>query len=1145
MTAPDASPAQRLAAEVDASIWVAASAGTGKTKVLTDRVLALMLAGSAPSRILCLTFTKAAAAEMANRLNDRLSAWTTIGQGALVQELEGLTGALPDQKQLAHARTLFARVLDAPGGMRIETIHAFCQSLLRRFPIEANVVPHFDVMDERTSGEALAVARESVLSIARQGDDAELSAALAEVTRLVPEHGFDELIRQLALDRARLGRALAEGYDRFSMALRRLLAVPQNTTAESVVAAACSDDACDAAALRVAADALAASDSKRDRERGRTVADWLSNRQRRAAGFDEYLTVFFTREGERRESIVTKAIAEKMRHVAETLLREAERLETVKRQRAAAALCTATSSLVRLAAALLSLYERHKDERALLDYDDLVLRARELLHRPGIAPWVLFKLDGGLDHILVDEAQDTNPEQWEIVQALADEFFSGLGAREAARTVFAVGDAKQSIYSFQRADPTAFLRMREHFAGRVAAARQRWRVVDLDVSFRSVPAVLTAVDAIFARDDAHAGVALDGAAIHHAPFRAGQAGIVEVWPPVEPDEAPEDRAWALPVEQRRTREPPAKLAVAIARTVRHWLEGDERLEARDRRVRAGDVMVLVRRRGPFVVELVRALKQADVAVSGVDRILLTDQLAVQDMMALGHFLLLPEDDLTLAVVLKGPLFGFDDGLLFELAHRREGTLWSELRRRAGDLLEFAGAHRELAALLARADFVPPYELFAEILGARGGRRAALSRLGPEAADPLDEFLSMALAYERAHGPSLQGFLHWLTVGDVEVKRDLDQRGRDEVRILTVHGAKGLQAPIVFLPDTLQVPTQTPRLIWTESGLPLWRAHKGCTASAADTALASALTRRDEEYRRLLYVALTRAEDRLYICGWGTKSRPSEGCWYGLVERGIAAAPGVEAFDFDSTHLAGADGWTGRGWRLQSAQLVVPRSTERGVAAGAASTALPSWVRQPPPPEPAPPRPLAPSRPRLADPAVRSPLVAEDSPGRLRGRLVHRLLQSLPDIDPAQRRAAAERYLMLPVHGLDAAQRAALIEETLAVLDHPEFAPLFGKGSRSEVPVVGLVNGWALSAQIDRLVVTDEAVLIVDYKTLRPPPRLETDIPEAYLEQLAAYRAAIAAIYPDRQVHCALLWTEGPRLMPVSARLLTERAPLIT
>src|SRR6185437_8335733 len=416
------------------------------------------------------------------------------------------------------------------------------------------------------------------------------------------------------------------------------------------------------------------------------------------------------------------------------------------------------------------------------------------------------------------------------------EFFACEGTRDGARTIFAVGDAKQSIYSFQRADPAKFMAMRAHFE---RAAGEWWRRVPLHVSFRSVAAVLSAVDSVFAGEPANDGVALDGQIIRHIAKRQGDAGLVELWPPIAPEQPAAAVPWEPPLKQRGASEPRARLAQAIAARIKDWLSRGERLEAHDRPIRPSDVMVLVRRRGPFVGELVRYLKKLEVPVAGVDRMILTEQLAVEDMMALAQFLLLPEDDLTLAAVLKSPLFGFSEKELFALAWRRPGKLWAALRGRRDESPAFSRAEAELSALLARVDFVPPYELFAEVLSARGGRRAMLARLGPEAADPLDELLAAALAYERAHGVSLQGFLHWLASGTAEIKRDLDQGARDEVRVLTVHGAKGLEAPIVFLPDTLQMPQKTPPLLWSDDGLPLWLAAREALPRAAQAAFDAA------------------------------------------------------------------------------------------------------------------------------------------------------------------------------------------------------------------------------------------------------------------------------------------------------------------
>jgi ATP-dependent helicase/nuclease subunit A len=1123
------------AADPEASVWVAASAGTGKTTVLTDRLLRLMLDGTDPSRLLCLTFTRAAAAEMSNRLDGELARWATLSDGELVQSLQRLTGAYPNGAEISRARQLFALVLDTPGGIKISTIHAFCQTLLRRFPLEAGVAPEFAVVEERGADELLVEAAQKVLIAGREGSDPELSEALAIVADHTAEERFGELMRAIAAERGKLAHALSDGHMALGQRLAAALGIDSAASVEALVASFCAEDAADEHALRAAVTALAAG-SEADRDYASIIAEWLAAEPgSRPALLPSYAAVFITQKGEVRTRVISVAAAKAAGcDAASILAAEAQRALRFRQTRAAIVVRDATCAIVRLGEALLREYAEAKRLRGVLDFDDLVQAALELL-RDGVAPWVLFKLDGGLDHILIDEAQDTNPEQWEIVRLLAEEFFAGAGARERVRTVFAVGDPKQSIYSFQRADPQAFLRLRQHFAERVSAANQRWIELPLDVSFRSTEPVLQAVDAIFSRAEARHGVALDGGVIRHVADRTGHAGLVELWPPVAPakdDEAEDD----LPVVRKRVAEPYARLARAIAATIAGWLDAGERLPARDRVIRPGDVMVLVRRRNDFVGELLRALKRAAVPVAGADRLVLTEQLAVQDLVALGRFLLLPEDDLNLAAVLKSPLFDLDEEALFDLCYARDReTLWNRLRLRSETKSELRVVAERLMAWLARADFVPPYELYSEILGAAGGRRALMHRLGPEADDPVEEFLDLALAYEREHAPSLQGFLRWLTAAETEVKRDFAARPRDEVRVMTVHGAKGLEAPIVFLPDTMAVPDHKVALLWSEDGLPLWKPPGDHAASHYVAQKQAWRDRQMQEYRRLLYVGLTRAQDRLYIAGWQTKQAPQDLCWHTLCRIGLSGS--AKSFDFDTRALIGeAEGWSGQGLRIENAQSARP-VREMPPAQRQVDDAVAAWSTRPPPPEPDPPRPLFPSRPSGDEPPALSPLKIAGRDRFKRGLLVHRLLQSLPELPQHQRDAAARRFLALPVHALPAPEQEEIRRETLAVLDHPGLAPLFGPASQAEVPLVGLICGQAVSGQIDRLVVTDDRVLIVDYKTMRPVPASEDDVAPLYLRQLAIYREALARMYPGRAIDCALLWTQGPLLMQIGAATL--------
>lgn len=1133
--------AQREAAGPRASVWVSASAGTGKTRVLIDRLLRLMLDGTDPARVLCLTFTRAAAAEMANRLNEELARWATLRSGALAESLQKLTGRLPDDATLRRVRQLFARVLDVPGGIKIETIHAFCQALLRRFPLEAGVPAEFAVIDERSAREALIEAGERVVAAARDGHDPRLAEALAVVARHAPEERFGALMAELAAERGKLRQILGKGHAEMHRRLCAALHLPPGTTEKTLVSAFCAEGAGDEAGLRSAAAALL-NGSCTDRERGAVLAAWCGAPGRREEMLAAYTGKFLTAKGEIIQRLITQDAARRACCDAGAILAaEAERVKKFREAEAATVLVEASCALIRLGGALMDAYADRKRVRSVLDYDDLVSAALDLLRRPGAAPWVLFKLDGGLDHILIDEAQDTNSEQWEIVATIAEEFFAGEGTRDRPRTIFAVGDAKQSIFSFQRAEPRAFLDMRRHFEERVTDARQNWRVVPLEISFRSTEPVLRAIDAIFRRETAHDGVAFDGSEIRHVAARAGHAGLVELWPPAVPQSEEPPDPTALPIVRQRITEPRTRVASAIAATIRRWLEQGEMLEARSRPVRPGDVMVLVRRRNEFVGELLRALKQRGIPVAGADRLILTEQLAVQDLVALGRFLLLPEDDLTLATVLKGPLFDIDEETLFDLAYGRgDDRLWSRLRSGAIENPKLRHAAERLSGLLARADFVPPYELYAEILGAEGGRRTLLERLGMEAEDPIEEFLGLALGYEREHVPSLQGFLRWLVAEDTEVKRDFGVRQRDEVRILTVHGAKGLEAPIVFLPDTMQLPKQPETLLWTErEKLPLWRPRRDLAIPLYNAERQALRARQLQEYRRLLYVALSRAQDRLYVCGWQTRETPKEVCWHALCHAGLAEI--ATPFAFDATTLIGADGWSGEGLRLAGAQTARP-ACEPAPEAARTGQLLPYWVSEPAPSEPDSPSPLAPSRPSEAEPSTLSPLAANGRDGFKRGLLAHRLLQSLPELPAEERDGAAQRFLALPMHRLPANEQYEIRRETLRVLRHPDFAALFGPDSLAEVPLVGLIGGRNVSARIDRLVVEEDRVLIVDFKTLRPPPAVEQEVPPLYLRQLAIYRAALARIYPGREIRCALLWTEGPRLMPISPEILAGYLP---
>ncbi len=1135
---------QRKAAEPGDSVWVVASAGTGKTTVLTDRSLRLLLAGSRPERLLCLTFTNAAAAEMANRIAERLAQWAVMPESDLTGALDDLLGRAANDEERELARRLFARVLDTPGGMRIMTIHAFCQSLLRRFPLEAGIAPHFELLDERRSDELLMEARDELLGEAGEAEDTAFARALDHVGERVNEQDFADLLGDITHARGRIGELLLRhgGLDGAIAALRARLGLRPDESAVQISAAGVANALFDAPNLRRAAAALVQGSEKTDGPRGRLIADFLTaNEAERAARLDDYAKAFLTKGGTVLANLATKQVVKILPDVVEILQREAERILELKRRLKAAELVEATKALLALGHDILERYRRIKEGHVALDYDDLILAARDLLRRPGIAPWVLFKLDGGLDHILVDEAQDTNPAQWEVIKALAEEFFVGEGAAPGPRTVFAVGDAKQSIFSFQGADPGAMAKVRDHFHRRLANIGRQLEDVPLSISFRSSEAVLSAIDAVFAQPNAKNGVALDGGEIAHQAARVGQAGRIELWPLAEPADREAAPEWRPPRERRAGDSPRERLAKLIARRIGDMIERKELLESRGRPVRPGDFLILVRHRDALVESLLREMKNRAIPVAGNDRMRLGEQLAVMDLIAFGQFLLLPEDDFNLAVLLKSPLLGLDEDALFDLAtNRGERSLWGELQRRA----EFAEARKFLGEGLAKADFLPPYELYADLLGRLEGRRKLLERLGPDASDPIEEFMNLALAYEGEHVASLQGFLHWLGRDDIEIKREGEPSGPGLVRIMTVHGAKGLQAPIVFLPDTLYQSTKSPRLLWldeSESELLVWSPRVEDDDPVAAAARARAKAAREEEGRRLLYVALTRAEDRLYVCGWRGANRPAADCWYETIRQGLAGLAQPTPFDFRAE--LGKGGWAGEGLVLVQPQTGAPVSdADHPRGTRPIDKPMEPWARTLPLPEPRPSRPLSPSR-LGEEPPVLAPLGGTGDQRFLRGRLIHRLLQTLPDLPPADRAGAARRFLDRRGAELPRAVRAEIADETLRLLADPAFSALFGPGSRAEAPIVGeLADGLVISGQIDRLLVSEHEVLIVDFKTNRPAPRTAAETAQPYLRQMAAYRVALGKIYPGKSIRCALLWTEEPRLMELPAGLLAGLAP---
>ncbi|MEO0398473.1 MAG: double-strand break repair helicase AddA [Pseudomonadota bacterium] len=1156
---------QTRAASPAVSAFVSANAGSGKTRVLTTRVARLLLSGVAPSRLLCITFTKAAAAEMADRLFTLLGEWSLADDAALAEALSAIGAPLIDitpptneKAALARARRLFAKALETPGGLKIQTIHAFCETVLKRFPLEAGVAPGFSVIED---ADALRLQNEAVDRVLAATDrDDENEKALRRLADTRAPGSIRALLLSAINDAKRRTRLSA---DDFPERLAEALGVSANTEPHDLIADL--DNHIDASAIAGLAGALLVGGKKAQGfGEALSVYDKTAQSAERFALLQE---VFFTQKGSPRAKLLDKA--------AKTAAPQAEALEESLRAAInafvdavrAATILQDTLALARLVSAGAAGYEKAKAGRAGLDFDDLIDKTRALFADSNRADWVMYKLDQGVDHILLDEAQDTSPEAWRVIEAPLREFFSGAGARGndgggdgrgdgdgGHRTFFAVGDQKQSIYSFQGADAALFEEKAQDLGAQISAAAP-FANVPLRLSFRTSAPVLEFVDALFADETVLDGVSVDKP-LTHGVFRDEAPGLVELWPLTPRPERADLKPWDAPLNALTAESPERKLASAIARRIKDWLDTGETLEP-GRPLRAGDVMILVQSRGALFREMIKALSQTGVPAAGADRLTLMDDQAVKDLFSFARAVLFDGDDLSLAETLKSPFFNYSDESLFDLAYGRKGALATALRSRAKEEPRAAAILEDMSAAAHVARTEGPFGFFTHLLetGAPSGRKRLLKRLGEPARDPLNALLGLALDFEQSHPRSLTQFLLWAERRGADVTRDAENAS-DVVRVMTAHKSKGLEAPVVFLLDAHRRRTRAePFLDLGPRGaaLPIAAPAGGADCQASADARTRAKRLDSEEYRRLLYVAATRARDRLYICGVEDgrggdphAPPPAEKSWRALAEDAFGR---LEA---DGANIETDTLWDRPILRYEK-RSPVETAGDSGIASPTTNptptTTTPAFLERLAPEE-KPAKRLQPSRlaDRFeADETDASPLdrqretlpisPAERPDALLRGRCLHRLLEISSANAGPEWTPRADRLLAALAPATSLETRAAWREEAAAVLNDPTFKDVFGPAALAEAAIGGkLENGVQLSGQIDRLLINPDEILIVDFKTNRPPPRRAEDAPTAYLAQMGAYAALMAAVYPGRKIRTALLWTFEARLMELPENL---------
>ena len=1127
---PDATTrgAQNRASDPAHSAWVSAHAGSGKTHVLASRVIRLLLDGVPPSRILCLTFTKAAAANMSARVLKTLAEWAVADDDTLRAALASM-GA-NDRIGLDVARTLFARAVETPGGLKIQTIHAFCERVLHLFPFEANVPSDFRVLEQTEQAELLAGARSAALAYLSEHSD-DTRSALARVADGTWDGGFIALVNEMLGHR----RTIAASTPALRTSkLREVLGLsPQDS--EATIVHAILSDGITRAEWPAIVQRLSAG-SANDQKCATKLSDILGIADE--AAVRPYLDLFRKSDGDWRTTVITRGLAKANPDLDARLASELARLPPLFEKWLAVRTVARTHALDLVCTTVLEHYAQAKQARAFLDFDDLIDCTRQLLTDAHASQWVLYKLDGGIDHILVDEAQDTSEPQWQILEALAGEFSVGAGRARGRRTFFAVGDEKQSIFSFQGAAPAKFEEMRRTFERKTRDADEPFARVALHVSFRSAPDVLRAVDTVFQDETHRRGLSSDLAPLLHDALKHDLPGLVEIWPPVRASDQKPPESWLLPVDATGEHEPPAKLAQKIATKISHLVDParGEVIEGATpgstRPITPGDIMILVRRRDAFFEAMIRTLKDKRIAVAGADRLNVVGHIAVMDCVAAARVALLPEDDLFVATILKSPLIGLDDSDLIALAPGRAGTLYGALRDSTDP------RHMEAAARIARwidaARHDGPFDFFSRILGAEGGRRALLARLGAEANDALDEFLSLALAHERTEASSLVTFLARLESLTLDVKRDLES-AHDAVRVMTVHAAKGLEAKVVFLPDTCSAwAGQFDPAIYaldTPGGRTLaWSARKADDPAPLLAARDASRRAEEEEYRRLLYVAMTRAEERLYIAGYYNKVPPKPDCWHSMVS--TALRPHSEELP-DALEDFGEILRFGKVPSVASVP-VLPAAVE--------DETLPEWLTRPARVEAAPAPPLRPSS------ALASADRQDDldnviaSRNRLRGLAIHALLQRLPDVSPLMRRSVVEGQIATRWPVLEG-ESATILKAVNDVIDHADLAPLFGAGALAEVAIAADLPRdkrppVRIMGQIDRLAETRDGIIVAEYKT----GALTKNGPApAHVAQIALYREALKQMRPGKRVIAVLVYTDGPHVLSLSEDVLDHSA----
>ncbi len=1071
------------------SVWVNASAGTGKTKILIDRVLRLLLENK--RNILCLTFTNAAANEMENRVHSIISKWAICSESVLIADLEQLDffpmssqhpylssqcSTRENKDYLTRARRLFSELENL--GLTIQTIHAFCYKLISNFPIEAGIAPnctlseckelHSIVFDKALHNEAV---QDSINFIATEIDENKLRDLLYTlcIKRSISENDSEYIKDKLSAPDEihdlqsettehikRLAEILSEGSKRDQSYSAMLYDWCNRFLVKSPIIPP----------LSVIPAREAGIQKKRNMDP--SVKHWDdTGMERKDTRIEDLAKVFLKSESHEKKSIssiATKSTLEKFRDAEQIIESVQNVVFTHIKDMNSYQIFKRTSSLLGIFKVYVDLYSSEKSKNALLDYNDIIGLATNLLSNPNYKDWILFNLDQKIDHILVDEAQDNSISQWKIITNLCDEFFAG---NDEKRTLFVVGDVKQSIYRFQGANPHLFNYMQQYFHTKTGS--RDWISCQLEKSFRSTPEVLMLVDRIF--NNFRTEISFVDNEIKHVPHRENDQGYIEIWPALPKCKEKEQRALQIPLTCRENYIITDRLlAQTIANRIHNWLNEGRILVAKDRHIEPRDIVILVRQRNVLVDYIISELKKANVPVVGRDYFRIMDYIAVQDLIALAEFLLLQANDLALANALKSPLFNFTEDDLFNIAYdRKEHSLWERIHDYSVVI------YSELNYLINLSRIESPLALFTHIL--RTGKKKFAARLGLECFEVLDEFMNLVLQFEN---PSLQAFVQWIKENNPEIKNDM-QSERNAVRIMTIHKSKGLQAPIVFLVDTNTVPRNSESIIFDGTEVPFWCGKNN--NAYCDQVKREKKLEDYNEYLRLLYVALTRAEDELYIL---SKEPVQKGSWYDLI--------------------------TQYGEPYEKKQAYLQPIFKEKVEVLCVNANYPYIYKK---------RDYFDVPVISLPPALREVVVIEEESkqeeGFTRGKIIHSILQYMPKIEKERRKNWVRKYL----DNINTSEDKDEIYSKILAFNE-KYGYLFDLEGKSEITLSGIIDGEPVLVRLDRLCITQDKAIIIDYKSHR---NVSVSLLNEIKKQMLTYKTLVQEIYPNKQVECVVIRVE--------------------